>query len=248
MTAPDDATVLPPSPDEPKVGLWEDFIDIFTSPSDVFERRRDSGFIVPLLIYTVLMVVVSYIGIPALRDVFNAEFTRSTGVVLRQNPQVTSEQLAKARELSQKLQMITIAGYSFFAPMLVGLVLWIVGKFVDATESLKAACMVATYAFFPRIIEGIINIVQGYTLDPSVLNGRYRLTLGVGRFLDPDVASHLLLAVVGRIDLFTIWVTILLAIGLRVVGRVSKTQAAIAAVIMWIIGLLPGLFPALMGF
>ena len=71
------------------------------------------------------------------------------------------------------------------------------------------------------------------------------VTLGVGRFLDPDVASPLLLAIVGRLDVFTIWVTVLLAIGLSVTGNISRQKAAIAAVVVWMLGALPLLLTAL---
>ena len=46
-------------------------------------------------------------------------------------------------------------------------------------------------------------------------------------------------------DLFTIWVTVLLAIGLHVVGKIPKQQAAIAAAITWVVGALLPLFGAL---
>lgn len=55
----------------------------------------------------------------------------------------------------------------------------------------------------------------------------------------------MLLALVGRLDVITLWVTALLAIGLHVTGKVSKPQAYMAAAVIWIIGGLPGLFGAL---
>ena len=73
------------------------------------------------------------------------------------------------------------------------------------------------------------------------------MSLGVGRFFDPDTASPILLAIVGRLDVVTIWVTVLLAIGLAVTGRISRGKAAIAGVIMWIVGALPPLLTALRG-
>jgi hypothetical protein len=96
----------------------------------------------------------------------------------------------------------------------------------------------------PRVIEAVLNGVQGLLLDPASLNGRYRVSLGLGRFFDPDVASPLLLAIVGRIDLFTIWVTVLLAIGLSVLGKIPRPRAFIAAALVWVIGALPALFQA----
>ena len=55
----------------------------------------------------------------------------------------------------------------------------------------------------------------------------------------------MLLAITGRLDVFTIWVTVLLAIGLAVTGRITRAQAAIAGVIMWVLGALPGILGAL---
>ena len=52
-------------------------------------------------------------------------------------------------------------------------------------------------------------------------------------------------AVVGHIDLFTIWTAILVAIGLKVVGRATTAQAATGAAAVWILGLLPGVIGAI---
>jgi hypothetical protein len=54
-----------------------------------------------------------------------------------------------------------------------------------------------------------------------------------------------MIALASRVDLFTIWVTVLLAIGLHVVGKVSRQQAAIAAAITWVVGALPVVFGAI---
>ena len=77
------------------------------------------------------------------------------------------------------------------------------------------------------------------------LDGRFRLSFGVGRFLDPDTVSPLLLAIVGRVDVITIWITVLVAIGLCVTGRIPLRKAAIAAAIVWFVGGLPMIVGAL---
>ena len=96
-----------------------------------------------------------------------------------------------------------------------------------------------------RLHQRVLLGLQGLFLDPAQLNGRFRLSLGIGRFLDPDTASPLLLAVVGRVDLITIWITVLIAIGLCVTGRIPLRKAAIAAAIVWLVGGLPLIIPAL---
>jgi len=103
---------------------------------------------------------------------------------------------------------------------------------------------VASFAFMPRIIEALVVAVQGLLMDPASFNGRWRVSLGIGRFLDPDATSPALLALVGRLDVFTIWVTVLLAIGLAVTGRISRGRAAIAAAIVWLLGAAPLLLQA----
>jgi hypothetical protein len=53
------------------------------------------------------------------------------------------------------------------------------------------------------------------------------------------------LTLLGGLDLFTIWVTVLLAIGLSVVAKVPRSRAAIAAFAVWLVLLLPSLYQAL---
>jgi hypothetical protein len=149
------------------------------------------------------------------------------------------------RAFMEKLTPILAGFQAVVMPLAVGVVLWIVGKFFDAKESIGAACMIATYAFFPRILDSLLRLVQAFMMDPSSLNGQYRVSLSAARFLDPDVASPLVVNLLGRIDLFTIWVTVLLAIGLSVVARIPRQRAAMAAIIVWVVGALPALLAAL---
>lgn len=82
-------------------------------------------------------------------------------------------------------------------------------------------------------------------MDPASLDGQYRVSIGPGRFLDPDTTSPLVLGLVGRLDVFTLWTTVLLAIGLSVTGRIPRRQAAMAAAIVWFVGAVPALLTAL---
>jgi hypothetical protein len=55
----------------------------------------------------------------------------------------------------------------------------------------------------------------------------------------------MMLAVLGRVDVFTIWITILLGIGLSVTGKIPRSKAMIAAALVWAIGALPAVLQAL---
>jgi hypothetical protein len=234
-----------PSPAAASASWWEDFIDIFYAPSQVYARRAGSGFGVPMLVVTVLVGIIAIANSGVMQPILDAEFARGTAAAMRQNPQLTPEMMAKGRGFGEAIAKY---GAFIFVPIgifFTGLVLWLVGKIFDAKESLAAAIMVAAYAFVPRILEAVLGGVQGLLLDPASLNGRFKISLGLGRFLDPDTASPMLLALLGRVDVFTIWVTVLLAIGLSVTGRIPRSRAAAAAAIVWVCGALPQIMTAL---
>ena len=128
---------------------------------------------------------------------------------------------------------------------LTGLSVWLVGKLFDAKQTLGAAIMVASYSYVVRVVESAVGGIQLLLMDPASLNGRLKISLGVGRFFDPDATSPILLALVGRVDVFTIWLTVLLGIGLSVTGKIPRSTAMIAAVIVWFVGAIPLVLTAL---
>jgi hypothetical protein len=126
-------------------------------------------------------------------------------------------------------------------------VLWLVGKLFDAKESVAAAIMIATYSEIPRLVQILVQAAQALFMSPEKLNAANSVSFNLARFMDPDKTSGVMIALGSRVDLFTIWVTVLLAIGIHVVGRVPKQQAAIIAGITWVVGALPAVLGALRG-
>lgn len=245
MTSPSNPSGAPGTTTSSSASIWEDFVDIFHSPSAVFARRENGNVWLPMLLVTLIIGVLFFATKGVLAPVMDAEFQRGAAAAMRKNPQLTEEQMASMRNFQEKFSGIFVLIFVPVAIFLTGFVLWLVGKLVDAKESLRTAVIVASYAFIPKILETILNAVQALVLDSSSLTSHYALTLGVGRFLNPDTASPFALAILGRIDVFTIWVTVLLAIGLSVTGRIPRARAAMAAAMVWVIGALPALFGAL---
>ena len=235
------------APPAKPASYWEDFIDIFYAPSDVFRRREESGFAVPMIVLTLIIGVLTIAMSGAFQPIMDAEFSRNMASAMRKNPNLTPEMAEKGRAIGEVFAKI---GAFIFVPVgmfLVGLFLWLCGKLVDARQTLAAAIMVAAYSFTPRVLETLVKAVQALFMDPASLNGQFRISLSPARFLDPDVASPLLIAVLGRLDVFTIWVTVLLAIGLSVTGKIPRRRAAIAAGLVWLLGALPGVLTAARG-
>jgi hypothetical protein len=229
----------------PQTSLWEDFIDIFTSPSDVYRRRENSGFGMQLLIVTVLFAIILLGTKSLVQPVFDAEMARQTAQVLKAHPEVTADQINKQMAMGAKLAPIFIIVVIPISILLTGLVLWAVGKIFESKQMAKTAIMVATYAFVPRILGTVIGAVIAYFSNPDRLTSAARITVSLGQFVDPDRTSPVLMALLTRVDLFTLWQTALLAIGLQVTGKVSKSSSYIAAALVWLIGALPTVLGAL---
>ena len=233
-------TAASPSPD--KASVWEDFLDIFYAPSAVFARRETGSFLIPMLVVTVLLGVLFIVNSRVMDPIMDAEMRRGMASARAKNPQITPEMMEQGRGM---MSMVAKVSAFIGIPLVIfgtGITLWLVGKLFGAKQTFRAAMVVAAYSYVPKVIEGVLAGVQGFFVDPALLDGRYRLTLGAGRFLDPDTASPVLLGLLGRVDVFTIWVTVLLAIGLSVTGRIPRARAAMAAGVVWIIGALPGLY------
>jgi uncharacterized membrane protein len=228
-----------------KAGVWEDFVDIFYAPSSVFARRADGKFGLALFILIAVGTVLFFITKNATQPIMDAEFTRRSADMLAKNPNLTAEQLASGRGMMETFGPVFFAFGLTVSILATGIVLWLVGKLFDAKESVAAAMMIATYAEAPRIVQILTNAAQGLFMAPEKLNSMNSVGFNLARFMNPDSASAVAIALASRVDLFTIWVTVLLAIGLHVVGKVSKQQAAIGAAIVWVIGALPAVFGAL---
>jgi hypothetical protein len=240
-----DADISPPSASPTAspstASVWEDFIDIFYAPSTVFARRSTSGFLIPMLVVTIAAGVLYLVNSNVWSQVMDAEMSRA---LAKRAQNLTPEQIETTRKFGTTMGKIGVFVFTPIAMFLTGLALWLVGKLFEAKETLGQAVMVASYAYVPRIIEGVLTSVQGLLLDPSQFTGRWRVSIGLGRFLDPETTSPALLGLLGRVDVFTIWVTVLLAIGLAVTGKIPRAKAAIAGAIVWFLGAVPLLLQA----
>lgn len=231
-------------PTPSKASLWEDFIDIIYQPSLVFERRREGKFGLALLALVIINGILFFALHNGLAPIMDAEMAKAAAAMAAKNPQITPDQIAAQQGMMEKFAGIV---YIVFLPIgvaIIGALLWLAGKIVGASTAFAGAVMIATYSYFPRVIETVLNAVQGLILPPESITSRFSVQIGPARFFD-SAANPFLLTILGGLDLFTIWSTVLLAIGLSVVARVPRSQAAIAAAIVWFVTLIPALYQAI---
>lgn len=229
------------STDAPKKAqsFWEDLIDIFFSPAGVFRRRQNTSVWPPLLFVSLAIGVIVFATFNTLEPAYTAEFMRGSAKEMAKNPQVTHEAIARAGEIGNNVVRYGVAVVFFFIILVLGAVSWLVGKVVGSKQTFHAAMVVAAWSYMPRVLGAVLAGVQGLIMDESKLTGQLALSLGPSRFYDPDTTNPLLYQLLGRLDLMTLWTTVLLAIGLYVTGKVSKGQAVAFGILIWVVGSLP---------
>ena len=89
---------------------------------------------------------------------------------------------------------------------------------------------------FRSVIGFLIGIALVMLLPDSMLDGQMRLTLGPGLLLDPDTMRQSLLIGLARLDLSTLWVTVLIGLGIKTTGGISTGKAISAGAIVWVLG------------
>jgi len=229
------ATAQPPAAPA-KVSVFEDLVDIFVSPSEVFARRTGGNVWVPMAIVVVLATILYFATRGLMQPIFDAEFNRAIARQMAKDPSVTAAQMEAGRAMMQKIGGIFVILGIPISIGFVGVLLWLVGKAFGATESIADAMVIATYAWFPRVISFIVSAVIALMADPAKLNSMFSVTVSAGKLMDPDTTAHALFLLGGRLDLFIIWQTVLLGIGLSVMGKISRMNGLLAAAILWLIG------------
>jgi hypothetical protein len=178
-----------------------------------------------------------------MEPIMNAEFERGMAA----NPNLTPEQMEAGRKFAGIAGGIFVLVGTPIMMLLLGGIIWIVARVVGKALSYAQGATIATFAMFPRLVESVVSAVQALLMDEQNLNSRYKVSLGLGRFFDPATANPVVLALLGRIDVFTIWVTVLIAIGIKVMGRATTGQAVLGAALVWLVGSIPMLIQALRG-
>jgi membrane protein, antimicrobial resistance system len=229
MTTPDIAAPAPASS-----SVIEDIIDIFHSPSAVFERRRTNPkFWAAFFILVVLMSAAGYVMLKNLSSVMDAQFARQAAEITRKNPQITEDQLATMRRMGETFAPVGFALTAIVSVFVLGVGVWLVGKLFESAADLRQSMVIATLASFPKLIDLLLAAVMAMTIGTNNATNMFAATPSAAHFVGSD-ANLAVLGALSRISIGTIWATILIAIGLQVMGRVSKQKAYTAAFVLWL--------------
>jgi hypothetical protein len=167
--------------------------------------------------------------------------------VQAKNPQLTADQLNSMRGVQEKIAAFFMYVGTPIFMFVVGLLAWLSAKMVGAKVTYGQAVLIVAFAWIPRLVQGLVITVQKLLLDTANITSMHSFGASPARFLDPDSTSKGVMALAGRFDLFTIWLTILIGIGIAVIGNVPRSKGYVAAAIVFVLGSLFPVIGALMG-
>ena len=230
-----------PTP-EPVAGLSPvaRITNIFFSPSTTFAdlKRKPSWWVAWLLIS-----VVSLIFVFAMQQKIG--FDRMVQNEINASPK-TVEQLDKMppEQREQRMQIsTTVTKYiSYGTPVFILIVNVIIAAVLMATfnfgfgteVSFGLSMALVFYSFIPEILKSILGAISLYAgADPDGFNPRNPIATNLGFFISRT--DHPVLYSLGSsVDIFGIWVLILLGIGFATVSKV-KRGTAISVIAGWYI-------------
>jgi hypothetical protein len=229
-----DATAPAAAAPAKPAALWEDFIEIFTSPSTVYERRRDANPWPMILILAVIFGAITLISFNSLSPVYDAEMRAQFTKAMATNPQLTQDMV----DTQVKVGMFTRRFGGFLYPvgvLIISLFVWLLGRITGAKElTYTRAMVVFTWASIIGAVALILLMVQGLVMDVSAITTMDKLGFSAARFVDKSSVSGFVYGLLKSLDIFQIWSAIVMGIGARVVGRGTK-NTTIAFAVTWII-------------
>jgi hypothetical protein len=232
----------PTEPMYPKASPVEDAVDIFYAPSQVFARRERSGPWMVFLIVCVIAAIFAFVNRSYYSAANAAEYSRAMAARMAANPQMTSEQVEAGRAVSAGIAKVIGFVFMPILIMLVALVTWLGAKALQVKVGFEQSVLIVSFAMVPRLLDGVSVAVQNLLLDSVVVNSMFTFSLSAARFLDPDATNGKLYGLASRLDIPTLWATLLIGIGVSTIGRVPRAKGFAVAGIAFVVGSLPILF------
>lgn len=217
----------------PKASTWEDVLDVFYAPKQVFERRRDGKYLVALLVLCVFTVAVYFLSQQMTEAVQDAEMNRSFA-----ERGMTAEQIAEVKAATAKFAGLAV----YFLPVFVaigswisGLIIMLIGNLMGGKFTFAQGTAIAVLASMPELLGRILVGAQSLLIDTSTAAHRYSFSFNAARFI-PAGSNNWLLKFGSLADPFVIWGLVLIGVGAFVIGRMEKEKAAVLAIVVALVG------------
>jgi len=230
----------------PKGSVLEDVMEVLWAPAKVFDRSREKGVGMYILVLTVITLVIVLATKGLIQPYIDANFDLQMQQMAAKGTPMPAGAATAARTFGA---YAFIAGSVLLIPIgavLTGLLIWLGGRVVSARFAYGQAALIATLASVPRVLSIVATAVQGALADPQAIRSFSDASLGAARFVDPVTTSPALLTLLSNIDVFNIWQLLIMAVGISVIGRVERSAGFVGAIVAWGIGVALSVVPALL--
>ena len=236
--APQVASPAPIAP-EPGGGFFQNLIDVFFSPREAFTRIvRNPRFLLPLVGYVVL--VLGFTGIWMSR-MDAREFMKTQIEESGRADKIPAEQREAIIEQQAKWMPIFAwvmgpVGIAVTLLVIAGALMFIYRFFYSSEVTFRQAFAIVTWIFFAvsLVSTPLILLVLQLKGDWNI-NPQEAIQANLGLLLDKSVAAKPLWALLSSIDLFSLWMVFLLAVGFGVASKKATGSAIWGVAIPWIV-------------
>jgi hypothetical protein len=214
---------------------WEDYVDVFFSPAELFQRRAEDRVKVPLLTLMALGFLFYFVMLPANRMIMLAS--------IPDDPQA-AEAVARMGTVFQIIGGIAVPFTYLAVAAIAALLLWLGARLVDLKPAYSRTMLIATYAAFVYLLAQIAGGVSVMLHGEAGLDVIRHTSFGPLRFVGHEDMNPVMTALLRRMDIFNIWQAVLWGIGIAVICRATRAQATITAAAAWLLFAIPGIIGA----
>lgn len=216
-------------------------IGVFLSPGATFaDIVRRPTWILPVILMAILGIAVAFVMNQKVnwRDFASKKIEESPRAA-----NLPAEQKEKQIEMSAKVSPIFTyvigACGAIIAVLVVAAVMLLAYNLIGgAGANFRVAMGVVSHAYLVTLISGLLFLLVLFLKDPSTLDLENPVATNIGAFL-PESTPKALLALGRSIDIFNIWVLILISIGFKAFNpKKLKTNAlsiAIGVFAVWVL-------------
>jgi len=225
--------------EQPRMGFFSRVTGALFSPTKTFaylDKRPDIWGAMILIFIFVFCLMVLYAQKTDLEFVTRQQLEQ-TG----RAEQMTEEQLDQAVTIGAKIGKYMLMIGPLFSPigfLIVAGVLYLIFKLFQGETTFKKAFSVVTYSYLPSIFSSIIGIILLLRSEVNKIPLESLVKSNLSILLTQEETSVFLWSLASRVDIFTIWIVILLSIAMATIKKTKLRNSFIVVGGLWIVWVL----------
>jgi len=220
-------------------GFFQNLIDVYFAPREAFTRIvRSPRILIPLVVYVIL--VLGFTGV-WMQKMDPVEFMKTQIEESGRADRIPPDQRQNIIEQQAKMMPIFAwvlgpVGIAVTLLVIAGTLLFVYRFFYAAEVTFKQAFAIVNWVFLAvgLITTPVILAVMSLKGDWNI-NPQEAAQANLGLLLDKSTAAKPLWALLTSIDVFSLWMVFLLAVGFGVASRKPTSSAAWGVSIPWLV-------------